>query len=1023
MSINYNPNLLSNPMTGIATQFGMPTCILGLGADLLALLPGDVLLAFDSALAEGMQASRSAIANVSKAIFQKFGILEYDSETGELKFISDSSRNGVDGVASTLAAGVGTVMGVLAVGGALAQSFGDQLDAINNCVGSFEDWMKGGVNRSVVDGPEDLAVSPGQLAMYEMQVKVANDFLDDCTTTQKYINKILMDRAADPSLEPLFESEIDEGPIFRLDFGPPQSKQGQFLLSVDGLYYDSQTRTYADGEEVPTTADLQFVPAAEKWTLDHSPNLGGRGGSYSLEDLGRYVDTIFDINHIDESDFIKVYYTADHFLQVLISQKNKRLDDIHSNLKDLRLSGYGPDSAMYLNYEQQIISEGASFTRKINKRKKQIEVAVKTPDLYGSTVIYQPGEVPINNFSFLSSINLNIEMAKQKNLSFDHGEVSGVVLPIVPKFVRANESTQNVVITPLMVAPIGAGSTIDGEELETQAPVLSLVTGITTEGLIAVYNFTDVNIQTPESTTFNTLNCNASGVENRAQTVSTSPPLLFQKGLGIPYLNGMVSLDKPDINYSLAGETFNNSNFEIADAGNYVRLPDSNEYRDLLYSTSGATINFWTYMPGLHQQEGGFWEHPYETSAFDFNLSSSSGKWANAHYYRVLLGCENTGGITAADAASSITLTDSSEFVKGVLMGWSRDPRMYYDGSAVVPGSNDFNPRENFGAIVDSIAPVSATPTAHGYTTGDTGTWHVSSNGTYSFGEPIAFQQASGTFSVGAGSSINFSLKYPGDGYTASSHDANVWLYTSGLTTSGPAFGGASGVSGTLGISYYDTGSDRTLNIGTPSTVFFIAPTRSYNGSAVGFAKGFGCETTDSEILKFVVSDKTTVDGNSLEDCIDKFINISIVCDPKTDKILLYVNGSLIKTGVLSTLFGKDSGGSPQVPTFVSPRTSTTSSFEYKESTVNQKAGVDLFDTGPLNNTFFTPWIVGGGWTDGRPVNLDTSSGGFLDPGAGLISSYNGYVGSLKIYSKALDNNEVLTNYTHQKTFFENIDL
>ena len=172
-----------------------------------------------------------------------------------------------------------------------------------------------------------------------------------------------------------------------------------------------------------------------------------------------------------------------------------------------------------------------------------------------------------------------------------------------------------------------------------------------------------------------------------------------------------------------------------------------------------------------------------------------------------------------------------------------------------------------------------------------------------------------------------------------------------------------------------------------------------------------------------MVSDKTTVDGNSLEDCIDKFINISIVCDPKTDKILLYVNGSLIKTGVLSTLFGKDSGGSPQVPTFASPRTSTTSSFEYKESTVNQKAGVDLFDTGPLNNTFFTPWIVGGGWTDGRPVDLDTSSGGFLDPGAGLISSYNGYVGSLKIYSKALDNNEVLTNYTHQKTFFENIDL
>jgi len=1024
--MKFNPNILSDPLGGMSTQFGIPTCVLGLGADLLNLLPGDVLTSFQAGIAGGMMKARSGIANVSKALFSKLGIMEYDSQTGKLSFFSDSSRHGVDGFGTSMFNAIGSVMGMLAVGGQLAASFGEQLDQIEKCIGEFEDWLDGGVNKSNIKSTSELAVSPGQLNMYKAQISTATTFLSSCQDTMNIINKILMDRAADPSLEPLFGEDPTEDTIFRLEFGPPRSKQGQFLLSVDGLYYDSQTRTYASGSEVPTSADLQFIPDADKWALDHAPNLGGRGGSYSLEDLGRYVDTIFDINNIDESDIIKVYYDADHFLQVLISQKNKRLDDLHSNLTDLRVSGYGADSALYLNYEQQIISEGASFTRKMNKRKKQIEVAVKTPDLYGSTVIYKPGEIPINNFSFLSSINLNVEIAKQKNLSFDHGEVSGVVLPIIPKFVKASDSTQNIVITPLTVAPIGAGSIIDGEELETQAPVLSLVTGITTKGLIAVYNFTDVNFQTPESTTFNTLNCNALGRENRAQTVTTSPAILFQKGLGIPYLNGMISLDKADANYTFKSETFGSTDFEIVDSGNYARLPDSDEYRDLMYTTSGATINFWTYMPGLHKQLGGFWEHPYNTSAFDFNFSSTAGSWANAHYYRVLLGCENTGGVSGTDATSSITLTDSSNFVKGMLMGWSRDPRMYFEGSSVSPGSNDFNPRENFGAIIDDIDPINAKE--HYYPNGSTGVWEVSSGAgqdggvTTNYDYPIAHQQASGTFSVATSSKISYSIVYPGDGYVASSNGADVFLYTSGADNDGVALASA-GLSATLGISYYAAASERTLNIGTPSTVFFIAPTRSYNTSSVGFAKSFGCETDEGDILKFVVSDKTIVNGNSLADCIDKFINISVVFDPPKDEIVLYVNGSIIKKASLGALFGKGKNGSPQLPTFISPRTFTTSSFEYEKSTVNQKAGVTLFDTGPHNNTFFTPWIVGGGWTDGRPVDVSTSSGGFLDTGAGLISSYNGYIGSLKIYSKALDNSEVLTNYSNQKTFFENMDL
>ena len=131
----------------------------------------------------------------------------------------------------------------------------------------------------------------------------------------------------------------------------------------------------------------------------------------------------------------------------------------------------------------------------------------------------------------------------------------------------------------------------------------------------------------------------------------------------------------------------------------------------------------------------------------------------------------------------------------------------------------------------------------------------------------------------------------------------------------------------------------------------------------------------------------------------------------------------LFKEGTISSVFGVPVGKAPQVPSFIVPKTLTTSSFYYDESTVTQESDTTLFDSGPKTYPQFTPWVVGGGWTDGRPVSLSTSSGGFLDTGAGIISSYNGYIGSLKFYNKALDTEELKTNYISQKTFFENIDL
>ena len=154
-----------------------------------------------------------------------------------------------------------------------------------------------------------------------------------------------------------------------------------------------------------------------------------------------------------------------------------------------------------------------------------------------------------------------------------------------------------------------------------------------------------------------------------------------------------------------------------------------------------------------------------------------------------------------------------------------------------------------------------------------------------------------------------------------------------------------------------------------------------------------------------------------------EFVNLTIVFDVPNNLLKFYVNGVLFKSQTISDTFDTPVGVAPQLPSFMVPPVYTTSSFYYSKHNVNQAVGTNYFDTGPTNYPQFTPWIVGGGWTDGRPVNLDTSSGGFLDTGAGIISSYNGYLGNLKIYNRALNTTEILKNYKAQRDFFSNLDL
>ena len=115
----------------------------------------------------------------------------------------------------------------------------------------------------------------------------------------------------------------------------------------------------------------------------------------------------------------------------------------------------------------------------------------------------------------------------------------------------------------------------------------------------------------------------------------------------------------------------------------------------------------------------------------------------------------------------------------------------------------------------------------------------------------------------------------------------------------------------------------------------------------------------------------------------------------------MYCDGELLTTSSYNNVFGQDSREAlPDIPSL-----KKDNSFEY-----------DL--SGPQLDPYFTPWIVGGGYTDG--MQTGNFMGGLY---GGVISGLKGYVGGIKFYSKALSSQEVVNNYEASRSFFKNIDV
>ena len=897
--MKFNPNILSSPLEYAELEWGVPGCLMDLTRDVISLLPSDLLGTYQNSLTEGRESARCWMATKTKEIFGDSGFLTFNTTTGKLQFFSPSSK------ASTIA-GLDTIGKYVGMGQAAWQAVEgaiEQFDEIMGCIESVKQYFDDLNDSNSGAGGGQVAApsfpSSAAAAAYSESYNRTVDFDNRASAVINDIQEELAIRQRDPSREPniilddadLEPSAVQEAPaIFRLVYGPPRSKSGQFLLSIDGIYYNSQTSSYAQGD-VPTVADIGMVPSPERWKMDHPANLGGKGDGFSLAQINQYVGTLFDVNQIDDSNAMKNYYKSDNMLRTLTGQKNVAVNKLRDERNDYIASGYSEDSAIVSNLYNQLAASVEEFDMKINKRKKQIEVAVKAPDFFGIGQVFTPGHIPINDFTYLSSLNLPVEISRQRDLTFDHGEVEDIILPIVPRYVKAKDSEWRVSLAPLEVAQIGTGDIIDINDTSADtAPVLRVTEGIVRDDYLeGSYSFLVPSVITNgKSSEFNVLNDDDDGGYHDAQLIGNNVSSVFASGVSIPRLDGIVRYK-----YNIDGAT---SSIDFDKLGSYVRLPDSPKMQNLMYNPYGCSFDFWLHMPNLGASSN-FCEQGVSSTP---NFESTDSSWTDYNYYKIILGNENIGGSYTEDDITLMTDMFGTTSVRGMLMGFTRDPQI--TNNSVVERGSDFD------------------------------------------------------------------------------------------------------IGDTLGVNTSST---------PENTHFFIAPTQSANGNDVEFIRKGDCNVQSEEYRFMSIPISSTVGGLALSDSSESFIHVSVSFDVKEDIITVRLNGKDLATSSYSEVFGTTPGFAAKIPTFISPSDSKNPSYTYSNIGV-----------GPKTNTFFTPWIIGGGFTDGIDVTLESSlngSGGFMSSSHGLYSGLTGHVGSFKIYSRPLNNRESLKNYQAHKGYYEDI--
>lgn len=990
-------------LDALAVQYGVPQCMLDMTKDVLAAFPSPVLNSIQSGIQDGKNRADEIMKDIMRRVFLDSGIVEYDTDLGRFVFVSSSSNLGVEqdmlqGMNNLY--GLGTILGFGAQAWVIGQTAMTQIDQIKSCIDkwkTFETLQKGpsaiadkiagfqaldpatGLVLEEYFAPPPAAEAASQVFdQNKATLEAAVGFGDKCDQQVQAIQEITKARAKDPenNPEPAFWGGMENtdpnspwfgqtltealsgattfnvlegldvdaqgnpilppsalGEIFdpftdvinSSDVGPPVSVRGQYIQSKTGMYYDAYgggldysgcitnivKAIYWDssGNAIPGTG---VPPEALKWMLEQNPNIGGKGEAVTWATFNNWADTVFDINHIDESPSMQIFYEQDHFLQVILDQRNRNIYDLSSYITKLKVDGYGEDSAQVFNQRQILYSKIADHDSKLNRRKKQIEVHVilapsATPALAGS--------IPINNLEGLDEAKLIIQKALQERIMFKPGEVSGIVLPLCPTFIKSDIPQDKFTVEDLMVPTIGVGGIItsDQQVSGTSGTYLALNDQITTKSLVAIYNFLDADIVPPDSNRYFTINCATSSTSGApAQIVASSIASMFPSGVGIPYFRGMCNTFS-GVNGSTSAKRYPANTEYLYNAyrplGYALIKQGEPDIDNFLYASGGATFQTWMHVPDLDQEDGEGWAADKSVSAL----------------HRVVLGCENRGGSFSSADPLLAAGPQTGNTVKGLLMGFTRDRRL------------------------------------------------------------------------------------------------------------------------TQGTAPSNNPSENTLDQGLQ---FYMSPTQSINTSCVSFlaasANPAFCpqdEVPPSGYHGLYIDTSTTVGGVKFGDVASNFMQVTVTIDYSNKEVAFWLNGQLMTTSSTSYVFGAD--GPPNIPSMVDPSSFSYSSIYegslpynpplYPPDSVGQTSF--WYWDGPIpkgnGGVLMTPWIIGGGYTDGMSAKAlpqhvaGTNEGSNFMGGkwGGKKSGLYGHLGSVKLYKRALTSVEISKNYEAQRGFFEHIKI
>ena len=754
-------------------------------------------------------------------------------------------------------------------------------------------------------------------------------------------------------------------PVFDLTYGPPVSVKGQFVLSQDGLYYDSR------GGGLPVLSGSALDSSS--WELEYAPNLGGKGIFYGDQNLTDLKDTVFSDDYISDSKLVALYYDSDDILQNLERNKSRQISIVSGQINDLievSATAYSMDSAMVVNYYNSLGAIAATYDDKIRKRKKQLQlVALFASGTYSFTTSYEgaPGSppppkniglgdgvlvhlvdsnmdssgfwtpierIPVNDFTFLKGKPIRLSLGEQKDLVLFSEDLEDTILPVTPKFLVSEPQPYSVLdkfsISP---TPIGEFPSVDGDPVVsgTGAFVLSLQDHIVRDSLMCMYNFLRPNVVEAASLEYNLDNNvpDSSGLLN-AQLVGSGVDWAFPSGLGIPYFRG--TFYNPDRVQDAS-----------AQGGCYAVLPTNKDREGNANFFAQKTLNNLTYTkdedPSRDPKGGGF--------SFDFwtHVPNLLGGFKGDHRYRLLLANENSGGLLT----TAQVLPDRLQWTKPSGLPEVKKTR---------------------------------TDRVHGLIIGfrDIGGLPATTSGVEFIVKPTVSQNQQKTNTRDWGHSVCLVEDF---GYT---------------------------------------GDETGTSVAVPTSQF----------------SGVGVSTPVSGVNN----------GVTLGDVSNTFVHMCLSFDYNVNKLRTMVDGELWHEVNMASSLMVGYAQSLNVPTWADEDDGGTMSV-YKQSF--SPADANYGPSVSLDGETFTPWVLGGGFTDGIPagkVNGDTQSyAGFLGyntndsyydntGGSGAVSQHNrsiplkdsrwksglnGYIGSFKVYGKPLSSTEAKQNFNAQKGFFKNI--